>query len=55
MAEGSIFGNLVLVGVGVSAKGRFSLPCTVEVGSETENVVAVIVAVDTVVGVNVNV
>ena len=56
MAEGSIFEEDGLVGVGVSARGRLSLACTVDVGSASENMVevnvAVNVAVKAVVGVN---
>ena len=52
MAEGSIFEDDGLVGVGVSARGRLSLACTVDVGSASENMVEVNVAVKAVVGVN---
>jgi hypothetical protein len=56
VADGSFFEDDGLVGVGVSAKGRLSLACTVEVGSASENIVevnvAVNVAVKAVVGVN---
>ena len=55
VAEGSILGFWVLVGVEVSDEGRLLFACTVDVGSGTENDVAVSVAVNSVVGVNVDI